>query len=204
MQERVYQALRADYLAGHFSAGEKLDVPELADRYRSSKTPVREAACRLMGEGLIDPHPDGGFRIAFDGPDDLIDLYAWNMHLILSLVHGVRESMLRETLDRLAGASIGTTAIDLATHTGAIFLAFAQATGNPRAIATIRNMNERLYYPRILEITDTKEAARELRTLTNSAVTDVQKNIRRRIEAYHDRRIHRQKAVRDYRHQRPT
>lgn len=194
-QERVYRALKADYLAGHFSAGAKLDIQVLADRYRSSKTPAREAACRLLGEGLIEPHPDGGFRIALDEPDDLIELYAWNMHLVLSLIHGARESVLRQILDRFAGAALGSTPAELATQTGAIFLAFAESTGNSRAVASIMGLNGRLLYARIAEIRDVREAGRELRTLTNSGVAGVQKNIRRRIETYHERRIRHQKAI---------
>lgn len=196
-QERVYRALKADYLAGHFSAGAKLDIPMLADQYRSSKTPVREAACRLLGEGLIEPHPDGGFRVALDGPDELIELYQWNLHLALSFVHGTKETVLRQILDRLAGVPLGSTRVELASLVGAIFLALAESTGNSRAMASIQTLNGRLLYARIAEIDDVKEAGRELRILTNSAVADVQKNIRRRIEAYHERRIHHQKMVKE-------
>lgn len=196
-QERVYRALKADYLAGHFSAGARLDIQMLADRYRSSKTPVREAACRLLGEGLIDPHPDGGFRVALDEPDDLIELYAWNMHLVLSLIRGTRESILRQILDRFAGAAAGSTPVELASLTGAIFLAFAESSGNSRAVANIQGLNGRLLYPRIAEIRDVRQAGRELRTLTNSRVAGVQKNIRRRIETYHARRICHQREIKE-------
>ncbi len=194
-QERVYRALKADYLAGRFHAGEKLEIQDIADRHGSSKTPVREAACRLMGEGLVEPDRAGGFRIILAAPGELIQLYAWNMHLLLSLAQAMKTSVLRQTLDRFSGVGIGDTPVELATLTGSIFLAFAQATGNSEAVASIAQINERLYYPRIVETTKVKEVARELRTLTNPAVADVHKAIRRRIESYHERRIGHQREI---------
>lgn len=188
-QERVYQALKAEFLAGAFPIGVRLDLQEMADRHRASKTPVREAACRLTGEGLFEPNPDGGFRVPLPGPRRLIQLYAWNQHLLLSLVHVAKESTLREILDRFADAGFGTKPVELATFTSALFLAFAFATGNPEVVGTLRGLNERLHYPRIAEATLLKDIEKELRTLTNSAVSDVQKNIRRRLESYHERRI---------------
>jgi DNA-binding GntR family transcriptional regulator len=52
LQERVYLGLKNDYLAGHFVPGKRIDIQDLATRYRSSKTPVREAAFILVGRGF--------------------------------------------------------------------------------------------------------------------------------------------------------
>jgi DNA-binding GntR family transcriptional regulator len=188
-QERVYRALKADYLAGRFHAGEKLEIQDIADRHGSSKTPVREAACRLMGEGLVEPDRAGGFRIILAAPSELIQLYAWNMHLLLGLAHGMKKSVLRQTLDRFSGVRIGDTPVEIIALTGSIFLAFAEATGNPEATACIAQINERLFYPRVAGAANVRDAAKELRTMTNSAVADVHKSVHRRIESYHERRI---------------
>jgi DNA-binding GntR family transcriptional regulator len=61
LQERVYLGLKADYLAGHFVPGKRIDIQDLANRHHSSKTPVREAAFIFVGEGLFMHHGDGGF-----------------------------------------------------------------------------------------------------------------------------------------------
>lgn len=194
-QERVYRALKADYLAGLFHAGEKLEIQDIADRHGASKTPVREAACRLMGEGLVEPDSAGGFRVTLATPPALIHLYAWNTHLLLGLAQRLKKSVLSQTLDRFSHAGFGSTPVEIATLTGSIFLAFAEATGNLEAIATIAQINERLFYPRVSGAAKVQEAARELRTMTNSAVTDVHKSVHRRIESYHERRIDHQQQI---------
>src|SRR3546814_7321813 len=63
LHERVYEGLKEDYLAGHFVPGKKIDIQDLATRHRSSKTPVREAAFIMVGEGLLVHHSDGGFLV---------------------------------------------------------------------------------------------------------------------------------------------
>lgn len=194
-QERVYRALKAEYLAGRFCAGERLDIQEIADRHGSSKTPVREAACRLMGERLLEPDTAGGFRVIIIAPQELIHLYAWNAHLLLCLTHRLKRSALRETLAQFSADEIGDTPIEIAKLTGAIFYALAASTGNPEAVATISQINERLFYPRVDGAANVVEAAKELRTMTNSDVVDVHKSIHRRIESYHERRIVHQQDV---------
>lgn len=194
-QERVYRALKADYLAGLFHAGERLEIQDIADRHGASKTPVREAACRLMGQGLVEPDSAGGFRIKLAAPRELIDLYAWNTHLLLGLAQKMKTSVLSQTLDRFSRSGFGSTPVEIATLTGSIFLALAESTGNPEAMAAIAQLNDRLFYPRVAGAANVKEATKELRTMTNSTVVDVHKSIHRRIESYHERRIDRQREI---------
>src|SRR3546814_1258511 len=82
LHERVYEGLKEDYLAGHFVPGKKIDIQDLATRHRSSKTPVREAAFIMVGEGLLVHHSDGGFLVPVREPGELIELLAWHMQLI--------------------------------------------------------------------------------------------------------------------------
>lgn len=191
MQERVYRALKSDYLAGRFRPGQRLDLQSIADRLRASKTPVREAVHRLIGERLVEPDPEGGFRIIALAPSELIQMLAWNAHLLLGLTRMVRASVLRATLARFPAAPVGSTPLELARMTGTVFLACAESTANFEAAASVAQLNERLLCARIADAADGAETVRELRTLTNVAVSDVPKNFRRRIEAYHERRIER-------------
>ncbi|QNG43878.1 MULTISPECIES: GntR family transcriptional regulator [Sphingobium] len=194
LQERVYRALKEDYAAGLFIPGRRLDLQEIADRYHSSKTPAREALCRLMGEGLIEPHPDGGLRLPNYSGQRLVQLYAWNMSLLMSLVHEVRLSVLRHAIELASPRTLQSTPVGISHAVGSLFLSLATATGNEFAIATVGNLNERLHYVRIGEIHDIGDAAKEVRTLTNISVRDLQKSMRRRLESYHMRRIGRQES----------
>jgi DNA-binding GntR family transcriptional regulator len=188
-QERVYRAVRNDYLAGLFFPGARLDLQALADRHRASKTPVREAVHRLMGERLVEPNPDGGFRIIDLPPARLLELHAWNGHVMMSLIPLIRQSLLRNTLDRLSRIRVPQDPVGIALHTGAIFVALAEASANTEAVAAIVQVNDRLFYPRIIGSRQVDACIRELTTFTNSAVSDLHKSVRRRLEAYHLRRI---------------
>ena len=58
--ERVYQDLRAELLLGQFSYGDRLIEENLAERFKCSRTPVREALHRLQADGHVVKHPMGG------------------------------------------------------------------------------------------------------------------------------------------------
>ena len=194
-QERVYRALKAEYLAGRYQTGERLDIQAIADHHGSSKTPVREAACRLMGERLVEPDSAGGFRITIVTAPELLYLYAWNAHLLLCLTQRMKRSVLRQTLAKFSPTEFGDTPVEIAKQTGSIFLALATSTGNPEAAATIAQINQRLFYPRVESATNLAEAAKELRIMTNCDVVDVHKSVHRRIDAYHQRRIVHQQDI---------
>lgn len=188
-QDRVYRALRQDYLSGHFDVGARLDLQGIADRLRSSKTPVREAIHRLVGEQLIEADPAGGFRIWRPTPHSLVQLYTWNAYLIGALAHLLKEAQLRQSLERFADLGQAGTPFEVAGRAAAFFNSFAEATGNAEAIDSVTRINERLLYTRIAEVGDMDESVRELRVLMNLSVVDVHKSMRRRLEAYHQRRI---------------
>lgn len=59
-REALVQALLDDVFAGRLAAGQHLVGQELADRYRVSQTPIREALITLAGIGVIDLLPNRG------------------------------------------------------------------------------------------------------------------------------------------------
>ncbi len=59
----VSARLREDILSGAFSAGERLKLKDLADRYATSHMPIREALRLLNGEGLLEFHPNVGVKV---------------------------------------------------------------------------------------------------------------------------------------------
>ncbi len=50
----VYDLLRDEILDLKLAPGSPIDEVQLADRFKMSRTPIREALVRLAGEGLIE------------------------------------------------------------------------------------------------------------------------------------------------------
>jgi DNA-binding GntR family transcriptional regulator len=56
---KIYGALKVEITAGTLKSCERLYETVLAKRFRTSRTPVREALQRLVSEGLAEARPDG-------------------------------------------------------------------------------------------------------------------------------------------------
>jgi DNA-binding GntR family transcriptional regulator len=67
--------MKRDIVTGVHTAGEALSEKDLAERYRSSRTPVREAAVRLQQDHLLRIIPNRGYFISKISVQDLTDLY---------------------------------------------------------------------------------------------------------------------------------
>lgn len=70
----VYDALRADLLAGVPEPGSKLAIEALAERYDTSTTPLREALNRLISDGLVERREQRGFVVAAISAEDLAEI----------------------------------------------------------------------------------------------------------------------------------
>src|SRR3954452_7665921 len=72
---RVREQLQHAILEGVLKPGERLRAEALAQRYGTSRTPVREALLQLEAQGLVEVEPNRGAVVrAFDRAD-LLDLY---------------------------------------------------------------------------------------------------------------------------------
>ncbi|HKX80192.1 MAG TPA: GntR family transcriptional regulator [Novosphingobium sp.] len=197
VQERIYNALKADYLAGLFVPGRRLDIQDIADRHSASKTPVREAACILVGERIFVHHADSGFMVPDLSASSIADQQAWHMLMLTSIVASLKVSSLRSALLRFDGAVDAIGPVGVASFAAEIFISIASASTNQRLRDDIRLANERLHYVRIAEVASLPLALAELRTLVNADVTDLSKSMRRRLESYHVRRIGRLNVIGD-------
>jgi DNA-binding GntR family transcriptional regulator len=60
----TYESLRHLILSGALQQGEQIIETQLAERLRVSRTPVRDALTRLVGEGLVDQRPNRTRHVA--------------------------------------------------------------------------------------------------------------------------------------------
>jgi DNA-binding GntR family transcriptional regulator len=61
--QRVQEKLRNEILSGRMPPGTRLKIAEIAQRYRLSHMPVREALQALQGEGLVTLSPKRGASV---------------------------------------------------------------------------------------------------------------------------------------------
>jgi DNA-binding GntR family transcriptional regulator len=72
--ERVFEALRADILAGRLPPSRRLRYTELCEQYQTSMGVLREGMLRLAEQGLVRGEPQQGFQVVDLSVEDLRDL----------------------------------------------------------------------------------------------------------------------------------
>lgn len=104
LSERVYSAFKRDIIHGFFQPGEPLSEKELAHRYKTSRTPVREAAVRLQTDRLLRIVPNRGYFVAQITLSVLSDIYEFRVAVEcaaaeLAAIKGATAEALRELTD---------------------------------------------------------------------------------------------------------
>jgi DNA-binding GntR family transcriptional regulator len=74
-QPRVRDLLEEAILGGELKPGERLRAEALAQRFGTSRTPIREALLQLEGQGLVEVEPNRGAVVRTFDRDDVLDLY---------------------------------------------------------------------------------------------------------------------------------
>lgn len=73
--ERLKQKLEQEILTFNLKPGEKLDETKLAERYGTSRTPVREALRHLAAEGFVSLRAHRGAVVAGLSIAELVDMF---------------------------------------------------------------------------------------------------------------------------------
>src|SRR5262245_8677317 len=73
-REMAYDAIRERILSGEFRPGQALSELALADSFRASRTPVREALMRLEEEGLVEIVPRRGPTVRLLAPQEMFEI----------------------------------------------------------------------------------------------------------------------------------
>jgi len=63
LTDKAYSAIKAEINAGHIAPGKFIDLTEIEDQLRISRTPVREAMLRLQLEKIVEIVPKRGIQI---------------------------------------------------------------------------------------------------------------------------------------------
>lgn len=73
--DEVYRRLRHELLLGSWAPGTRLREVELTERFKVSRTPVREAVGRLLQEGLLESRHTQGVQVREPTWQDALDAY---------------------------------------------------------------------------------------------------------------------------------
>ena len=147
MAEEVYRALKRDLITLRHLPGAALTEQGLAERYGSSRVPVREACRRLQQEGLLTAVPYKGYFVDRVSLKDISDSFELRLALETHALTRAAERARPEQLDRLAElAATEYTFHDWQSYTEFLernedfHVQLAALSGNSRLVAVLRDL----------------------------------------------------------------
>lgn len=160
LSEKIYKVLKRDIIRGVHAPGQALTEKDLARRYKSSRTPVREAALRLQEERLVRIVPNRGYFVSQITLQELNDVYEYRTAVEcaaaeLAARKAVDSALLQEVAD-WAETSYRTDSLesymefiegDTFFHVGIARLSRNQML--VRAVTEARSLMERIMYAAI-------------------------------------------------------
>jgi DNA-binding GntR family transcriptional regulator len=156
--DQVYRHLRRAIVGGKIAPGTRLREVDAATALKVSRTPVREAISRLIGDWLVRELPTGGVEVVDIG-DEVTDIF----HIREALeICAVRLAAMRITREQLEGLEQLIETAQNATFKERVrlnqrfHLAIAEASGSGRLVEMIGSFREYYLNPRWITRGDRK------------------------------------------------
>ncbi|QUD90130.1 GntR family transcriptional regulator [Phenylobacterium montanum] len=181
--ERIYRAIKRQVVAGEFRPAEKIDARILADQHGASLTPVRTALHRLVGEGLVEAHPNEGFHAPAVSEPLLHDLYVWNEQVLQAARRLGGDTDPQRLIPLPSDA-----APDPAAFSARLFRAVALGSGNAICLSAVETLNDRLSAARAAEARLYDDLISEIQDLA-LVLSRSPDQAGRAIVGYHRRRL---------------
>jgi DNA-binding GntR family transcriptional regulator len=167
--DQVYRNLRRAIILGEFVPGSRLRETEVAAQLGVSRTPVREAISRLIGDRLVRELAAGGVEV-IDATAELTDIYYIREALEscaarLAATHISAEQVAR--LEKLLKAARNASFDDRVQINQQFHLTIAEAAGSRRLLDMIEGFREFFLNPRWLNRHDRRAASRALQDHRN-------------------------------------
>jgi DNA-binding GntR family transcriptional regulator len=147
---KIYREVRREIIMGHRHPDERLDVEELANRYETSVTPVRDALQMLSHEGLVKIKPRSGYFVASITLKELRDMLELRKILELAAVGRAALRIVPEQIEALRNVHAGYTGDDDESYdrytdeNRQFHYLLAQASGNQELAETLGHLLDRL------------------------------------------------------------
>jgi DNA-binding GntR family transcriptional regulator len=149
-KNRIYKEIRRSIIMGHRKSGGRLIVKDIANHYKTSVTPIRDALQMLSQEGLVTIKPRSGYYVTGLTLKQLRDLL--DMRSVLE-VAAIERAVLRitpEQLEELRKVHAGYTGEDEASceryieENRKFHYLIAEASGNNALAESVQKLHERL------------------------------------------------------------
>lgn len=147
-QDLVLTSMRDDILSGALPPGAKLRQEKLAERFGTSRIPIREALRALEYEGLVRSSPYRGFTVTELDGDDIEEVY--DLRVVLE-THAVRLAVPLMTdedirvLDAMYQEMVGAAAgEDQLAARERFYTRLYSMTGRPRLVGLIVRLRQEI------------------------------------------------------------
>ena len=150
--DQAYAYVREHVISGEFAAGMRLTEWQIADALGTSRTPVREAMRRLVGDGILRFQPNHGTFVGSYSAREIGELFEVRALLESEVASAAARNISAEQLSQLKslqdrieerGLELARTNIE---RIGALNREFhsliAQASDNPRMVNMLANAIE--------------------------------------------------------------
>lgn len=148
--DQVYGQLRRAIIHGEIPPGTRLRETEVAAALNVSRTPVREAISRLIGDWLVRELPTGGVEIV-DSTADLAEIHYIREALETCAARLAAERITEEQLaklEKLVKAAKRASVKERVRINQEFHMTIVEASGSPRLLAMVGGFREYFLNPR--------------------------------------------------------
>lgn len=179
---QVYETIKDEIITCVLQPGQQIAQPQLAERYQTGITPIREALQKLAKEGLVQSIPRFGYIVSPITIEDVGEIYELRSVLEAAAARLAAIRATQEQIDALAELADYTyiykehhSYSNFLSHNREFHQAVAQASGNKRLADAISQLLDEL--TRVFHLgLDIKDSAEEMRDEHKQLVTALQKH----------------------------
>jgi DNA-binding GntR family transcriptional regulator len=162
LSTEVFTTLKERIIRWEYPPAHRLTEEELCEEFGASRSPIREALHMLVENGLITKEPYRGYSVKQPDLKEIQDLYDVRQALEVFavewlVIHGMPETEWTELHNTWQGMlqNLPQVTGDFAKNDEAFHEKLAECTGNQALTHYLHNVNERLHFIRMTDITTT-------------------------------------------------